>query len=432
MLNNKSKVDTKHSYKIEIPLKDGPVYFELQRATAVAKTDNENTILLLNKRYSYLQLQQSLGKWWRENSSTTDKKYEANLNDRSYIDSTLNQSLPQIDKNNNLEQNSNDYNSLNESSTEFYDCLETLKSDWSLYTGDTHGNLKKWDIHEKELMDEYKCFHGDFIQNITITHDKKSLYTGGGNPDLKCLNLEKSRHDIKKSQEFVHTNYVRCAAITSDNKYIFTAGDDKVIKRWDLTSLRHIDEFSNAHNSEIKCLKISRDNKYIYSGGDDSYIKEWVILQTFKVFPRNFGKVHNGEPIRNLALSYDGFTLFSIGGDNFLKQISLLNGNVVKDYGKVLDGWIKPLEITFDDQYILTGGSNGNIYQYDIKNFKLKKIWQSDDNEGIMSIIIGPDNKTVFTGGADGTLKEWDFLEQELVEDYGVVHDGAISSMAFC
>ena len=129
-------------------------------------------VFVINKRNSYLQLQQNFGKWWRENSAMTDKKYEAYLNDRLYTDKNE-KILNLLDKNNSHEQNDLDdtilYTCLNDSCNEFYDCLETLKADWTLYTGDTHGNIKKWNILDQELTDSYDNFHGDFIQNITIT-----------------------------------------------------------------------------------------------------------------------------------------------------------------------------------------------------------------------------------------------------------------------
>lgn len=186
-------------FQIEIPLKDGPQFYPLILVQNVTKQDDHLSTFVLDRRHAYLELQRALGRWWRENTSMTDSKYSDYLRDRAPP------STPSLTENN----NQHEQNSFHSHSEIFDDCLETFQTTLNLFTADTNGSIKKFDIESKRLKSDYGNFHLDFIQTMSVSPDGQFLYTGGGGESLNCLDLDLETDAPHKTIKSAHTNYVR-------------------------------------------------------------------------------------------------------------------------------------------------------------------------------------------------------------------------------
>jgi WD40 repeat protein len=144
---------------------------------------------------------------------------------------------------------------------------------------------------------------------------------------------------------------------------------------------------------------------------------------------KDFGVAHGGWPVRNIKITNCGVSLFSVGGDNCMRQFSTLSGDLVYDFGVIHDEWVKGLAIIADDKWVVTGGGDGIIRQWAVKGKGNVQCFRNAHEGGVMAVCATPDGKYLFSGGADGALKQWTIGGGICVKNYGRVHEGCISSM---
>jgi WD40 repeat protein len=98
---------------------------------------------------------------------------------------------------------------------------------------------------------------------------------------------------------------------------------------------------------------------------------------------------------------------------------------VVRDYGKISEH-ICSIAITSDDKYLWTSDYNGNVKQFSVRNGQMIKDFGAMFEHGIRSLMTTPDNKWLFVGSWFGDLKQICLESQQLVHDYENVHDKGI------
>jgi WD40 repeat protein len=87
---------------------------------------------------------------------------------------------------------------------------------------------------------------------------------------------------------------------------------------------------------------------------------------------------------------------------------------------------IKSIAITSNDKYLFTSdlAENGHVKQLSVRNGQLIKDYgQNFGDNGVLSIILTSDNKWLFSGSSKGHLKQISLETQQVVHDYGKIHD---------
>jgi hypothetical protein len=87
------------------------------------------------------------------------------------------------------------------------------------------------------------------------------------------------------------------------------------------------------------------------------------------------------------------------------------------------------MAISSDDKHLWTGGreKNGNVKQFLVRHGQMIKDYGPIFGAtGVLSIITTPDNKHLFAGSTGGHLKHICLDSQELVRDYGKIHENFI------
>jgi hypothetical protein len=92
-----------------------------------------------------------------------------------------------------------------------------------------------------------------------------------------------------------------------------------------------------------------------------------------------------------------GQNLF-IGGYKNLKQWSVSQGEVTKDYGQIMAGDIPPMVQTSDKKYLFVSDISGYLKQIDVKKQKVVRDY-GNIHDDIVSITITSDDKYLFTCG---------------------------------
>jgi WD40 repeat protein len=90
------------------------------------------------------------------------------------------------------------------------------------------------------------------------------------------------------------------------------------------------------------------------------------------------------------------------------------------------------IAISSDDKYIFTSDQfyNGHVKQFSVRTGKMIKDFGEEFwGEGIRSIITTPDGKYLFAAGNHGHLKQICLESQQVVHDYGRIHNESIDCL---
>jgi WD40 repeat protein len=74
-----------------------------------------------------------------------------------------------------------------------------------------------------------------------------------------------------------------------------------------------------------------------------------------------------------------------------------------------------------------TANSKGLLKEWSISEQRVYKDWGQIHNGRIVEIRVTPDGGTMLTADETGVLKQWSVVTKRLVWDYGKVHSGFIS-----
>ena len=83
-----------------------------------------------------------------------------------------------------------------------------------------------------------------------------------------------------------------------------------------------------------------------------------------------------------------------------------------------------------NNNWLFTSDDDGNLKQWSIKKQILEKDYGRVQNGGIRSMVVTFDNEFLFTGDFDGNLKQWSIKEKKLFKDYGRIRYRTITRMA--
>jgi hypothetical protein len=113
-------------------------------------------------------------------------------------------------------------------------------------------------------------------------------------------------------------------------------------------------------------------------------------------------------------------------------QIDVKKQKVLRDYGEI-HGNIQSIAITSDDKYIFTScilSHLGHLRQFSVRHGKMiKNYGKIFETIGMWAIITTPDNKWLFAASSDSQLKQISLESQQVVHDYGKIHDKSFTCL---
>ncbi|XP_061525390.1 WD repeat-containing protein 55 [Phycodurus eques] len=206
-------------------------------------------------------------------------------------------------------------------------------------TGDDGGTLKVWDMRKGSAVMDAK-HHEDYISDIAVDDAKRILLTASGDGTMGVFNIKRRRFDLLS--EYQSGDLTSVALMKRGKKVVCGSSEGTVyIFNWDGFGATS-DRFALRAES-VDCVVPVGDD-IICAASMDGYIRAVNILPN-----RVIGCVgqHVGEPVEELAKSWDSRFLLSCGHDQLVKfwDISALAATVVDEYRKrkKKDGRMKSL-----------------------------------------------------------------------------------------
>lgn len=170
-------------------------------------------------------------------------------------------------------------------------------------------------------------------------------------------------------------------------------------------------------------------SKYIFTGDETGVLKQWSISE--QILVKDYGQIHK-RGLQSMAVTSDGKFLFTSDCLGSLKQFSICEKILVKQFVKAHEGSIRSMSATIDCEYLFTSDEFGSLIQWAIQDpcVVVKKDWGQVQLYQINSVITTFDSQFIFTSDCVGNLKKWSIRKQKLVKDFETAHSGSIESMS--
>jgi hypothetical protein len=225
------------------------------------------------------------------------------------------------------------------------------------------------------------------MKSIAITSDDKYIFTGDSKyGHIKQFSVIDGLMIKDYGQMFEHNfmleHGVLSMTTTADNEWLFVTSMRGHLKQISLASQEVVHDYGKIQYDVIKCLESTRDSKWLitasYGVGEAN-----KILIEHRIDDKDFSE-SPFPGIGAMKITPDGKKLLLGNLYGFLQLISLTDGKLLKDFGRVYD-------------------------------------------DAITGIVITLDHKFFFTSSTAGILKQWNYEDNTLVGDHGRIVDDIVS-----
>ena len=132
-----------------------------------------------------------------------------------------------------------------------------------------------------------------------------------------------------------------------------------------------------------------------------------------------------------MAVSRDSKFLINLGGDDgHVKKISIPSQKVVKDFGRISDGFIATIQLASGDKNLFVYDGNSNLKLIDLTDATtvhyLERV-QKSRNYGHQSMLVTRDGEHMFTSSSNSELKQWSVRGRAIVRELGNITRGTKS-----
>ncbi|XP_068569190.1 WD repeat-containing protein 55 [Cebidichthys violaceus] len=208
-----------------------------------------------------------------------------------------------------------------------------------LATGDDGGTLKVWDMRKgTDIMDLKQ--HEDYISDIAVDQAKRILLTTSGDSTMGVFNIKRRRFELLSESQ---SGDLTSVALMKRGKKVVCGSSEGTIYIFNWNGFGATSDRFAIKAESVECIAPITDS-IVCTASMDGYIRAVNLLPN-----RVLGCIgqHVGEPIEELAKSWDTRFLASSAHDQLIKfwDISSLPGTTVNEYRKrkKKDGRMKSL-----------------------------------------------------------------------------------------
>ena len=285
--------------------------------------------------------------------------------------------------------------------------------------------IEIWDMKQRKIK-EIISSHSEIVTGVEFFHKKEdNEYFLSCSLD-KTIKLWKNYKNIHTFLE--HSDWVRCISIREDNQQFLSGCVSSVVKLWDIPTQRVIGSIINQNSdptslTTVNSLNFMNNNPHLFIIGlrsgevkifdcriqnkNDNYIKNVGIVQSFKAHQKklNTAKLNKSD---KYILTSGRDSLLRLWDMRKLPKENEINQKYIYEYNKhKCVGYNIECNFYLNENYIITGSEDGNIYIYDILNnknyYKLKTLLKC------INLIkqIPNTNYIAFTGLEDISIFIW-------------------------
>ncbi len=274
--------------------------------------------------------------------------------------------------------------------------------------GYEEGTIRYWDISTRQQVKTLDRFMNS-VSGLVFTPDSKTI-VGGVDNSVHIWNAQTGKHKMLLTED----KGLRCIAMSPDGMIIATGSEDTTIRLWDINT-GQLTRTLKGHNHRIHSVIFTSNGQILISGSEDNTIRLWNVTtgentKTYTAHTDASGS-HSGSPlslegVKILALSPDGKTLASGGGD---KIIHLWDYEIGSTKLTLTGHWYPVFSLAFrpDGKLLASGSYDGEVRLWDKTTGELKS-QLAGHSKWVTTLTFSPDGQTLFSASDDGTILLWD------------------------
>lgn len=272
--------------------------------------------------------------------------------------------------------------------------------------------IKIWNVANWDLEKEY----GHYTDNFCLSNDNEYMVftTGGTSVYLFDVNAEEVIHTFQGHPQALGLrleipNFIRYITISDNNKYLATVGNEQQTIIWDVTTKEKLINIGN-----VNMPKFSPGNNFLAMA-----FNIYSVPELMNVFKLQDSQVDVDDFAFN-QFSYNGQLYITASNNGYLRiwdwDTKSLNDRI-KLYNSSYN-----MDISNDQKYIITAGSDKIIQFYDIENRHITLSFELNElDHGFLPLVsIHPEEDIFAISGPNGKIYIYNFQEV-LASQSGVV-----------
>jgi WD40 repeat protein len=326
----------------------------------------------------------------------------------------------------------------------------TFSSDGKTLVSGSYGDtVLLWDMESRPTTGTPLLGANLYVTSRSISPDGKTLALGMLDGSMLLWDME--NHQLSDPLSG-HEGTVSGVAFSPDGKTFVSMDVNGTILVWDLESRQHSEPYT-ADGAPVSGISLSPDGKTLafrsYDGAIVLWDMEWhqpigkpLIEPGMRATELDIGR-SNG----NVVFSPDGGTLAagSYRGPVVLWDVSFLQdrnrsrpeslnhaslNQALKGYAGTAYGTVFSVAFSPDGKTLASGGAEGTVLLWSIKNRPLIANLLPGSDSGVRSVAFSPDGSTLVSGREDGAVVFWNVKSRQSGEPL-IAHDGVVFSVAF-
>ena len=246
-------------------------------------------------------------------------------------------------------------------------CAVSTSDNNFIFTSDSQSIQKQWNPISQDLYRDHGKIDDDVIWCIYVTYNLKYLFTTDrfGKQRQFTFNMT-AKIPLQKDYGKIHKGAIFSMTGTSDSKNLFTSDQNGTQKQYDILSGSIIQDYGEIHQGQIKCLAISNDDSYLFTSDTEGNLKQWAIAD--RILLKNFGKIHEGQ-ILSMICCRQSKKLFTSDSSGNLKKWKIegdsFEGSLEKDFGQAHQDEITSIDLAKNSPILFSCDRYGYLKEWD-------------------------------------------------------------------
>lgn len=196
-------------------------------------------------------------------------------------------------------------------------------------SGDMHGVVVVWSFKERSVVRRYKAHEGEVSQIVFIPGSREfatagmdgAIYLWSPARDQALASLLKPSNDI-----------VTSLSVSPDGNVLYAAsGSQTTVRSWNVQ--RRTQRSTISFNDRlINNIAVSPDGKYLAVVEEDQSLMLWNMRES-----KPDWKVDLPDSALNASFSPDGKSLYTSGGDNWVREWDVTSGRLIRKFAGAVD-----------------------------------------------------------------------------------------------
>lgn len=191
-------------------------------------------------------------------------------------------------------------------------------------TGDVQGTIVLWNMKDRTPVRKFKA-HAGRVGTLAFIPGRPEFVSAGDDGAVKLWVVERSPEFMLKEPG----PGVTALAVSADGSVIYAASSDGSVRAWN-AALRNLRGTLMFDNRQIDGIAVSPTGDFIALAQEDESILVWNIHKSKLVWKKKLD-----DSALQVTFSPDGMSLFTSGGDNWVREWESSSGRLIRKFAGV-------------------------------------------------------------------------------------------------